>query len=154
MNSIHRYHLLNIHEKTLKNSVLLPCQLSLNTERQIFNFVENDLFKKLLPNSQANYSKRRITVVLRIDTLKHLSNESKMQNWYVVERIKSVFSKLALLLRVWQRNFFTKLKRRVKQRNSPFKEKIHNSSYTIFKFKTCHREQRSVSNIKLVFLCI
>ena len=46
----------------------------------------------------------------------------KCANWYVVPRIKSVFLKLALLLRVWQRNFFTKLKRRVKQRNSPFRE--------------------------------
>ena len=32
-----------------------------------------------------------------------------MQNWYVVRRIKSVFPKLALLLRVWQRNFFHKI---------------------------------------------
>ena len=29
MNSLHRYHLLNIHEKNTENSVLLPCQLSL-----------------------------------------------------------------------------------------------------------------------------
>ena len=50
------------------------------------------------------------------------TSESKMQNWYVVRRIKSVFSKLALLPRVWQRIFFTKLERRVKQRNSPFKK--------------------------------
>ena len=46
----------------------------------------------------------------------------KIQNSYVVRCIKSVFSKLALLLRVWQRNFFTKLERRVKQRSSPFKK--------------------------------
>ena len=73
--------------------------------------------------SQANYPKRRITVVLRINMSKHVSNESKMQNWYVVRRITSVFSQLALLLTVWQRHFFTKLKRRVKKRNSTFKRK-------------------------------
>ena len=65
--------------------------------------------------SQPNHSKRRITIVLRIDTPKHVSNESKMQNLYVVRRIKSVFSKLALLLRVWQRSLFT-----VQKKNSPF----------------------------------
>ena len=70
--------------------------------------------------------------------------------------VKSVFSKLALPLRVWQRNFFTKLERRVKQRNSLFKKKftVYNSSYIIFRFKTRHREQRSVSNVELIFLCI
>ena len=71
----------------------------------------------------------RITAVLHIDTLKHVSNESKMQNWYIVQCIKSVFSKLALLLRVCQRNIFTKLERRVKQRNSPFKKKIKKSPF-------------------------
>ena len=77
-----------------------------------------------------------------------------MQNWYIVWRIKSVFSKLALLVRVWQRSFFTKLERRLKQRNSPFKKKnftVYKSSYFIFKFKIRHREWRSVSNFKLVF---
>ena len=67
-------------------------------------------------------SKLLQTTYHRRFTSKHVSSESKMQNWYVVRRIKSVFSKLALLLRVWQRNFFTKLVRRVKQRNSPFKK--------------------------------
>ena len=38
-----------------------------------------------LIQGQANYSKRRITVVLRTDTPKHVSNEPKMQNWYVVD---------------------------------------------------------------------
>ena len=47
--------------------------------------------------SQVNHSKRRITVVLRIDTPKHVLNESKMQNWYVARRFKSLFSTLALL---------------------------------------------------------
>ena len=74
--------------------------------------------------SQANYSIQHITFVLCINTLKHRSNESKMQNWYFVQLIKSLFSKLALPLRVWQRNFFTKLERRIKQRNWPFKKKF------------------------------
>ena len=76
-----------------------------------------------------------------------------MQNWYIVWRIKSVFSKLALPLGVWQRNVFTKLERRLKQRNSPFKKKnftVYKSSYFIFKFKIRHGEWRSVSNFKLV----
>ena len=63
--------------------------------------------------SQANHSKRRITIVLRIDMPKHVSNESKMQNLYVVRRIKLVFSKLALLLRVWQRSLFTVQKKKI-----------------------------------------
>ena len=55
----------------------------------------------------------------------NVSNASKKQNWYVVRRIKSVFPKLTLLLRVWEINFFAKLERRVKQRNSPFKKFFH-----------------------------
>ena len=74
-------------------------------------------------DSQVNYLKRRIIPIPHIDTAKHVLNESKMQNWYIVQHIKSVFSKLAVLLRVWQRRFFTKLERRVKQRNSLFKKK-------------------------------
>ena len=85
--------------------------------------------------SDANYPKRRITVVIGIDTPKHVSNESKIQNSYVVRCIKSVFPKLDLLLRVWQRNFFTKLERRVKQRSSPFK-KIHSLKLKLHHFKT------------------
>ena len=73
--------------------------------------------------SQANYSKRCITVDLHINMLKHVSNELKIQNWYVTQCIKSVFSKLALLLRVWQRISFTKSERIVKQRNLPFRKK-------------------------------
>ena len=49
--------------------------------------------------------------------MKQVSNESKMQNWYVVQRIKPVFS--------WEFGkefFFTKLARRIKQRNSPLKK--------------------------------
>ena len=105
--------------------------------------------------SQANYLKRRTTVVLRIDTPKHVSNESKMQNWYVFRRIKSVLPKLALLLRVWQRNFFSKLERRMKQRNSPFKKifTVKNSSYIIFKFKHTI-ESGGVSIILNLVLCI
>ena len=67
--------------------------------------------------SQANYSNRHITVILHIDTPKQVSSEAKMQNWSVIPHIKSVFSNLALLLRIWQRNFFSKLEKRVKQRN-------------------------------------
>ena len=37
----------------------------------------------------------------------HVSNEPKIQNWYVVRHTKLVFSKLALLLRVWQSIFFS-----------------------------------------------
>ena len=48
------------------------------------------------------YAKRRITIVLRMNMPKHVSSKSKMQNWYV---IKSVFSKLAILLRVCKETF-------------------------------------------------
>ena len=73
--------------------------------------------------SQANYSNWCITVLLCIDMLKHTSNEWKMQNWYIHNSTYQItFSKLALLLRVWQRHFFTKLERRLKQRNSLFKK--------------------------------
>ena len=81
-----------------------------------------------------------------------ISSESKMQNWYVVRRIKSVFPKLALLLRVWQRIFFTKFERRRKQRNSSFKKKNIKTQviYIILKFKTHHEKWRGVRNVKPV----
>ena len=60
----------------------------------------------------------------------HVSNEPKIQNWYVVRHTKLVFSKLALLLRVWQSIFFTKLERRVKQRNPS----LSTFEYSPFKF--------------------
>ena len=56
------------------------------------------------------------------------------KNWYVVLRIKSVFSKLALLLRAWQSIFFTKLERRVKQRNSPFKKFFYRLKLKLYHF--------------------
>ena len=64
-----------------------------------------------------------ITVVLCIIRRSAYQGSQKCKIDYVVWRIKSVFSKLALLLRAWQWTFFTKLERRVKQRNSPFKKK-------------------------------
>ena len=111
------------------------------------------IYLKRLLYSQANYFKIHITIVLRIDMPKHKSSESKMQNWYIIWCIKSVFSKLALLLRVWQRNLFTKLERRVKQRNSPLKKKKKKNHCLKLKLKlnTHPKKQRSVSNTKLVF---
>ena len=76
--------------------------------------------------SEANYSKRRITVVIGIDTPKHVSNESKMQNSYVVRCIKSVFSKLALLLRVWQKKKSETKKFTVQKKIHSLKLKLHN----------------------------
>ena len=58
-----------------------------------------------------------------------------MQNWCVVQHIKSVFSKFAPLLRVWQINFLTKLERRVIQRNSPFKKQFTNVKLCFYAFK-------------------
>ena len=51
---------------------------------------------------------------------------------YVVWHIKSVFPKLSLLLRVWQRHFFTELERRVKQRNSPFKNNFYHFKLKLY----------------------
>ena len=96
--------------------------------------------------SQAKYSKRRITVALRIDTPKHVSNESRMQNWYVVRYIKSLFSKLGLPLRVWQRKFFTRLERRVKKGTSLFKKKFDHLKLKLYHFKSKNIiESRGVS---------
>ena len=72
--------------------------------------------------TQTNYSKWHTTVVLCIDTAQHVSNESKMQNWNVTWCNKLFFSKLALLVGVWQKKKFTKLERRVKQRYSLFRK--------------------------------
>ena len=75
--------------------------------------------------SDANYPKRRITVVIGIDTPKHVSNESKIQNSYVVRCIKSVFSKLALLLRVWQKKKSETKKFTVQKKIHSLKLKLH-----------------------------
>ena len=108
-----------------------------------------------LPASQANYLKWCITIILCINMPKDISNESKMQNSCVIWCIKSVSSKLAHL--EFGKEIFSQNWKEEWNRNSPFKKKkftIYNSSYIIFKFKTGHREWRSVSNVKLVFLCI
>ena len=82
--------------------------------------------------SQGNYSKECITVVLCFYYAE--AHIELVKNWYVVPRIKSVFPKLALLLRVSQRNFFTKLERRVKQRNSPVKNFFHCLKLKLYHF--------------------
>ena len=57
------------------------------------------------------------------------------QNCKIDKSFESVFSKLALLLRVWQRHFFTKSERKVKQRTSPFKKKVQRLKLKLYHFK-------------------
>ena len=59
MNSIHRYHLLNIHEKNTENSVLLPCQLSLKTNISAISIIAIRI-KRNDWNCQINYSSLQI----------------------------------------------------------------------------------------------
>ena len=83
------------------------------------------------------------------------SNESKMQNWNVTWCIKLVFSKLALLQRVWQKkNFFTELERRVKQRNSLFKKHSLFKTQVISFFKLKHIKSEGVSVMWNLFLYV
>ena len=80
-----------------------------------------------------------------------MSNESEIQNRYINGCIKSVFPKLAHLLRVWQRNCFHKTGKKsgtkklsIPKKNSPF-----TPLHQFLNLK--HIEQRSVNMLNLVF---
>ena len=93
--------------------------------------VKNEKFKgflqKVYPQLPSNSPP-----ICRTRSMYQVSQKCKIDT-FVFRRIKSVFSKLALILRVWQRNFFTTLERRVKQKFTVQKEKspFKNSSYII-----------------------
>ena len=107
---------------------------------------------------QSDYSKQHIIVVLHIDMPKHISNESKMRNWYIIWHIKSFFSKLTLFSwefgkEIFSQNWKEEWNKEIhhsKKNISPFKTQVIsflNLKYTI--------ENGAVSNnVKLGFSCI
>ena len=105
---------------------------------------------------QSDYSKQHTIVVLHIDMPKHVSNESKMQNWYIIRHIKSFFSKLTLFSWEFGKEIFSQNWKEEWNKGIHHSKKISlfKTQVIICKFKTHHRDWRSVINVELGFICI
>ena len=105
---------------------------------------------------QSDYSKQHTIVVLHIDMPKHVSNESKMRNWYIIRHIKSFFLNWLYSPESLAKKFFHKIGKKSETKEFTIQKKISlfKTQVIICKFKTHHRDWRSVINVELGFICI